>query len=260
MPSPTFSFFTKNRINSGSTFVMTSAPSISTSALFDRKRTPKLTSVGSDDVTDEVWQITFTGDVAKDISAILIDNHNIKSGNVKYWNGSSYVDFSPAISLSGNSDETSFFSFPQVSTSRLQFTFSTTFVVDAQKYVGEIMAFDLIGTPSRPPASFVISQKERSVIHETANGGNVYVFFGKKSKIKLTFSDASYSDIDLFLSLKELGDVFFIYPSGGEYEGVDIGLRMQDIYQVNYVNDFSPNLKSNILELNQSLALELQET
>jgi len=260
MATPTFSFHTKNRINSGSTFVMTSAPSISTSAIFDRKRNTKLTSVGSDDVTDEVWQITFTGDVAKNISAIMMDNHNIKSGNVKYWNGASYVDFSPAISLSGNSAATSFFSFAQVSTSRLQFTFETTIVADAQKYVGEIMAFDLIGTPSRRPSSFVISQNERSVIHETANGGNVYVFFGKKSKIKITFSDASYSDIDLFLTLKELGDVFYIYPSGGEYEGVDVGFRLQDIYQVNYVNDFSPNLKSNILELNQSLAMELQET
>lgn len=260
MPAPTFSFFTKNRINSGSTFVLTSAPSISTSALFDRKRSPKLASIGSNDATDEVWQITFIGDVAKNISAILMDNHNIKSGDIKYWNGSSYVNFSTPITLSGNAAETSFFSFTQVSTSRLQFTFSTTMVVNAQKYVGEITAFDLIGTPSRVPSSFVISQKERSVIHETANGGNVYVFFGKKSKIKLTFSDASYSDIDLFLSLKELGDVFFIYPSGGLYEGVDIGLRLKDIYQVNYVNDFSPNLKANVLEVNQSLALELQET
>ena len=260
MPTPTFSFFSKNRINSGSTYTLTSAQSSSFSALFDRKRKPYLSSFGSNDTTNEVWDITFDNNLNKNITSIVIDNHNIKSGNVKYWSGSAYVDFSPPIVLSGNYDTTSFFSFTKVSTSKLKFTFSTTMLVNDQKLVGEITAFELIGSPSTAPSSFVISQKERSVIHETASGGNVYVFFGKKSKIKIKFSDASYDDIDLFLQLKEFGDVFFFYPSGGLYEGLDIGLRIYDMYLVNYINDFSPNLKSNILEIRQSLELELQET
>lgn len=259
MTQPTFAFYTNNRINDYCTFTFTSALTTAAQYLYDRRRNYKLASVGSNDATPEVWVIEFQGGNAQTISAIFMDSHNIKSGNVQYWNGSSYVDFSTAISLSGNTDTTNFWTFNAVSTTKVRFTLNTTMIVDAQKYVGEIAIFNLLGVPESQPSSYVIRYRERSFEHTTATAGSVYVYFGKKASIDVTFSDASYNDVSLFETLKNLGEPFYFYPSGGLYEGVDIGLRIYDIFNVNYVNEFAPNLKSNLLEINQSVALELAE-
>jgi hypothetical protein len=255
--TPTFKFFTGNRLSDACTYTFTSALTSGAVYLYDRKRNYLLSSVGSNDATPEVWEITFPA--AKSISSIMIDNHNIKSGSCQYWNGSAWTSFSTAISLSANTATTSFFSFNEVSTLKIKFTFNTTMTANDQKRVGQIIAFNALGTPESAPSSYVINFKERSFQHQTATGGSVYVFFGKKAFLKVTFSDASYNDVALFSTLKELGEPFYFYPSGGLYSGLDTGLRIYDIYNVNYVNEFAPNLKSNVIELNQSVKLELAE-
>ena len=257
MSTPTFDFYTENRLDDTCTYSFTSANTSFSSYLYDRVRSTRLTSVGSNDATPEVWEITFAA--TKTISAIMLDNHNIKSGTIQYWNGSSYVNFSTAISLSNNTDTTNFFTFNQVSTTQIKLTLNTTQTVDAQKTVGEVMAIDYIGTPETLPSAFSVTYTERSVEHETATGGSVYVFFGKKAKIKITFSDASYTDMSLFETLKNLFSPFIIYPNGGAFAGQDIGFRIYDIFTVNYVNDFTPVLKANVLGVRQSLAMELRE-
>lgn len=259
MTTPTFSFYTNNKLNDDCTYTFTSASTSSAMYLYDRKRNYKLYSVGSNDATPEVWDIEFQSGNAQTISAIFMDSHNIKSGTIKYWNGSTFTDFSTAISLSNNTAETSFWAFNSVSTTKIRLTLNTTMTTNAQKVVGELVVFNLLGTPESQPSSYTIKYKERSFEHKTATAGSVYVYFGKKASINVTFSDATYSDVALFETLKNLGEPFYFYPSGGAYEGVDTGLRIYDLFNVNYVNEFTPNLKSNLLEINQSVALELNE-
>ena len=259
MSSPTFKFLTKNRLDDDATWVCTSASATLAKNLYDRKRATKLISAGSNDATPEVWTVTFINDIAITIDTIILDNHNIKAGNVQYWNGSAYVDFSTPATLSANAAATNVFTFTQISTSRLRFTFNTTQTVDAQKSVGEIYVLKTIGTPETAPSAFTISYQDRAIQHETATGGSVYILFGRKASIKVTFSDATYTDVNLFESLKELGESFVFYPSGGAYAGIDRGLRLQDIFEVNFVNDFAPVLKSNVIEVRQSVAMELKE-
>lgn len=249
-------FYRKNKINDGATFTFTSADETLASLIYDRKRTSRLSSVGSNDVTNEVWVIEF--DQASDIDTILIDNHNLKSGNVKYWNGSAYTNFSTTASWSTNADTTTLFEFNSVNTTKIQITMSTTMTVDAEKTVGEVYVLETIGSPQVAPSQISREFIEDSRSHKKSGGGNLYVFFGKKIQLDYRFSDADATDVALFESLKDLKEEFFIYPCAGDAQ-TDIGFRLQDIYLVNYTNTFKPEFRSNLMGLSTAISLKLEE-
>jgi hypothetical protein len=228
--------------------------------LYDKNRATKVFSVASNDTTPELWTIQFQAAMNQTIDAIFIDNHNIKSGNIKYWDGTAFVNFSTPVTWSNNTQTTSFFSFTSVATSKIQLTMNTTMIANAQKFVGQLMLLESIGAPQIPPSAFTISYIDKGHTHTTVTGGVVFILYGRKATIKLTFSDASYTDIDLFEGLKTLGEPFVFYPNGGAYSGQDRGFRLKDIYTVNYMNDFLPVLKSGVLDNNQTIMLELKET
>lgn len=249
-------FYNSNQIDSIATFTFTTANSALSSYLYDNDRTTKLPSIGSNDATTETYLIEFS--TSKTFDAVHIDNHNIKSGDVMYWNGFAYVDFSTAATWSSNSASSTFFSFNSVSTTKLRIRMNTTIIANAQKYIGEIRAFAIIGTVSANPTEASPEFIERSVQNQGAVGGNIYILFGKKYHVIMRFNDAPIADVLLFLSLKELGKSFYVYPGGGD-NNIDVGFRIQDIFLVNYVNPFSPAPKSNLLGVGSVIELELSE-
>lgn len=253
----TVKFYYKNKLNDSTTFTFTSISSASSSYLYDRQRSSKAISVGSNDATNEDIVMDFGGSVT--IDSILVDNHNIKSGSVQYWDGAAYTNFSTPATWSANVDTTSFFEFNSVSTSKIRLRATTTMVVNAQKYVGEIAVLESIGSPHADPASLTFTFSEDSRVHRLANGGTVYVLFGSKAAIELFFSDATVADIALFETLKYLGNPFYVYLCGGDQTLTDVGFRPRDLFLVNFIGEFSPKLKSNVLNMGQQLRMELAE-
>lgn len=251
-------FFTKNKLKDNCTYTFTSAIEAIASVLYDRDRATTLESVGSNDATPEVWDIEFAS--SQTIDTIIVDNHNVKSGGIQYWNGSAFVAFSTAATWSANALTTSVFSFNSVSTTKLRVTMNTTMVVDAQKSVGLIYAMETIGQPSAAPATLDIEFVEDSRSHKKASGGILYVYFGAKSILKYLFSDATVADVTLFLTIKNLGVEFFIWPCGAVASATtDVGMRVYDLYLVNYVNNFKPDFKSNVLGIGTRLAIDFKE-
>ncbi len=249
-------FFSENHIDDDSTLSFTSANTALASSLFDRDRTTKLISIGSDDVTPEVWEFTFGS--AQTIDRVYLDNHNIKSGAIKYWNGAAFVDFSPAISLSGNSDPTNYWEVSQISTLKIQITMDTTFVVDDQKSVGEFRVMEELGIVETNPIKADPKFPDKKINHKTGKGSSVYVSFGEPWNGDFNFSDASANDVTLFRTLKDRTEPFFIFPGGG-VDKTQIGFRLRDMYFVNYVNDFEPKIKGNIFDIGTAIKLELDE-
>jgi hypothetical protein len=251
-------FIDENQIDADATFVFTSASTALAKYLYDNDRTTQLTSSGSNDATPEVFTITFTS--AKTMDRIFVDNHNIKSGTLKYWNGAAYVDFSSAIAWSASATTSNFYEFNSVSTLRLQLTMNTTIVVNAEKVVGQLRGFAELGEVATNPSDFPVSFPEASVMHSTSKGGNVYVFFGSKFRTAMTFSDASDADVTLFETLKNLGTPFYVYPNGGQTTLTNRAFRTQDMYFVNYTNPFQPELKAGLLGINTVIEVILEET
>jgi len=250
-------FFDANVLNEDATYTLTSADSDLANYLYDRDRTTKLTSVGSDDVTDEVYLITFAS--AKTVDAIIVDNHNIKAGDIKYWNGAAYVDFSTAISYSGNTNSTDYHTFDSVSTERIQITMNTTQVVDAQKFIGQFYAFEELGTLTANPSSWSQSFPEASLNHTGADKGSIYVLFGKKYKCKMSFDNAVDADVTLIETLKNNGQSFFIWPCGSTTTFTDIGFRVQDIFFVNFTSPFNPQPRNDLLGVGTTLDVSMEE-
>jgi len=251
-------FYTENYINSRCTFVFTSATNSLSNRLYDNDRNLKLVSLSSNDTTDEIWTITFP--FAQEISSIFIDNHNIKSGTLKYWNGGSYVDFSTPISWSANTATTNIFSFTAISTTKIQLTMSTTIIANAQKCVGELRAFKLLGEFTNNPSGVSeLAFYKKQMLNETANGGNVQTIFGKKFKCTLDFDNAITVDVTLLETLSDRADSFYLHLCGGVITYTEPGFRIYDMFFVNYINDFAPLLRSNILGIGSEIQASFWE-
>ncbi len=254
-----FKFYTENYINNRCTFSFTSATNSLSNRLYDNSRDLKLISLGSNDTTDEVWTITFPYQV--DIDTIFIDNHNIKSGNLQYWNGSAFVDFSTPISWSGNIATTNIFSFTSVGISIIKLTMSTTQAANAQKYVGELRCMALIGEMQENPSSITdLTFYKKQVLKETSNGGNCQTIFGKKFKMTALFDHANPTDITLLETLNDRLNSFYLHPCGGITTYTEPGFRLQDMYFVNFVNDFKPLIRGDVLGIGSQIEVSFWET
>jgi len=250
-------FFGSNNVNADDSFSFTSATEANAEFLYDRSCSTKLQSSGSDDSTPEVWEITFPG--ARDIDRVLVANHNIKSGKIEYWNGSAYVAFSPAVTWSAETASTNYFEFTSVSITKIRLTMDTTQVVDAEKYVGELLVFKELGTVSRNPEKANPDYPESSKKYKTSQGGTTYVYFGSKLKIKLDFKQSPQADLTLFRALKDRASPFFVYLSGGQTGYTEEGYREQDIYYVNYINSLKYKLSSTLHGSGVDIKIELAE-
>jgi hypothetical protein len=254
-------FYTSNNININSSFSFTSASTILAKYLYDNNYLTKLTSSGSNDSTPEVLIITFPTVVAA--SSIFIGEHNIKSGNIKYSdnNQGSWKDFSTAIAYTNNTDTFNYHEFNEVQNiTDLRVTMNTTQVVDAEKYVSQLRLINLFGELITQPFNVEFAYRENSFFHNLSDGGNVYVQFGRKASIFLHFDDSDNTDVSLFRGLKDYFSPFYVYLNGGDSTQVQEPFRVQDMFLVNYINEYAPNIrKKSLLNAGTEIDVELQE-
>ena len=254
-------FYDTNELDSANTsYSFTSASSTLSGYLWDNNYNTRLISIGSDDVTDEVWIFSFTSAIT--IDAIYLGNHNIKSGNIQYSddNQGSWNDFPTAISLSNNSDTYNIYTFTETSgITDIRFTMSTTMSANAEKYCGQFRAFSLIYEMLSNPATDDFEEDENSRLHRLGDSGSVYVYFDGKYHNIFTFSDATDAEILQLKTLKDNKRPFYIFPGGGDTSITQYGWRIEDMFYVNYVNKFAPKLKNNILGINSVIEVEVLE-
>ena len=248
-------FLDINLIDEDTTFTFTSASTALANRLFDNQRTPQLVSSGSDDVTPEVWEFVFASNT---VDRIYIDNHNIDDGSIKYWDGFSFVDFSPAIAFSSNTDTTSYFEVTQVTTTRIQLIMDTTQIVDDEKRVGEFRVFNELGLVVVNPSNFRFEFDDIGPDLETSKGSNIHVSFSEKYRADIDFNDSDATDMTLFRSLKDRSNPFYIFPGGG-VDKTQEGFRLRDMFFVNFINNFTPELKSQLFDIGTVLNMEISE-
>src|SRR5688500_2818941 len=89
-------------------------------------------TTGSVDANNTTLTIDFSED--RVVSDILLLKHNFKAFTVKLWDGSTYQDFSPAISETTNTDSSNYYEVTSQETSRIQITITGTQTPDEDKY------------------------------------------------------------------------------------------------------------------------------
>ena len=249
-------FFGPNKIDENSTFTFTTANTNLSSSLYDRTRSTKLVSIGSTDLANEDWVIDFLA--PKIFNRLYVDNHNIKSGEIQYWDGAAYQAFSTPATWTGNAAATSYFEFNSVTSSKIRLRATTTIIANAQKYVGELAAFLEIGTIGANPVGFEPEFIDKSIANQGATGGNIFILFGTKYHATLNFTDADATDTALLYTLKTLGTSFYIWPCGGVGQ-TDHGFRLQDIFFVNFINFFAPRLVGSVYGIASMISMEVAE-
>ena len=256
-----FKFYTENKLDDNGTYSFTSADEDLANYLYDNNYSTRLLSVGSNDTIDEVYIITLGS--TSTISAVGLFNHNLKDFDVKYSddNQITWYDFSVPINETTNTDAYNFYSFTEVSSvTDIKLTGYTTQIANQQKSIGQFRAIDLIGEVSTNPYNIDISYNENSVIHPLSDGGNVYVQFGSKIYMMIDFDNATEADLVIFRELKNRYAPFFAHPNGGLSTRTQEPFRVQDMFLVNYINPYSPNLKNGyLLDIGTEISLELQE-
>jgi len=252
-------FLGTNQLDGSNTsYSFTSASATLSTYLYDYDFNTKLTSSGSDDVTPEVYTASFTSTIT--IGRIFVANHNIKSGNLQYSddNQSSWKDFSTAISWSANTDTYNFYEFNEVSgITDLRLTMNTTISANAEKYVGQLIASSEIGELAANPNGLEFEYAENSRIHPTSKGGATYVQFGQKAHMTLSFTDASDADVTILRTLKQRRNPFWVYLNGNDTTKTQEPFRTQDMWLVNYINPYRPNIKNNVVGIGTMIDVEL---
>ena len=147
-------FFTRSKcLFQDGTDINASTGQDSASFCIDRNPITYWRSVGSNDVTTEELEIVFTENMTFD--RILLLDHNFKGYNIQYFSGGTYVHFSNVVGISGAmanitetafDQDTSYYEFTQVTTSKIRIQILTTQVVDQEKYLNQAIVCSEIGT------------------------------------------------------------------------------------------------------------------
>jgi hypothetical protein len=221
-------FLTVNRVDSFTTLTVSSGAT-SKASLYDRTFSTQWQSVGSSDVVTETIEVIWPGVVTMDRISVL--GHNLKEFNVQYWDGGGYVDFSTPINETVNTTTDNFYSFNSVSTLKIKLSATKTIIANAQKQIGELLAYqehfsisdDDMPDQENPIAHF------RQTEHEKVNGGSVIVIESLTSKYQNTFSfnNVPKTTRDYIEWLKNQNASFWFMPDDSEVE---------DQYYCNMIN------------------------
>lgn len=264
-------FFNKNNIdldNTDATITVTDATATDTGQsivdlMRNRNNTSGWLTTGSNDAANTT--LVFDMIDEKQVSDIMVVKHNLKAFTIKYWNGLSYVDFSTPINETTNTEETNYYSFTEVSTTRIQLVITGTQVVNEDKIIRQFIITNKLLTGQLTGWPLI-----RSPRHNTSK--QISKMLSGKVNIVETTGAFSFSlevrnwNIDADLNIIE--EIYFgrkgvlISLSGGDdlqFSHRRIGYRKEDIYLVRAINDYSPEWVSGIYTNGLKIKMNLHE-
>lgn len=259
-------FFDTNQLDDENTsYTFTSASTSLSNYLWDNNKYTKLQSSGSNDSTAEEWEFSFTSTITVD--AMQMVTHNIKNFDIEYSlnNGSTWAYFYDVVNegytgYAGNTATSNYFDVTQVTgITDIKLTLYTTIVANNEKYMGQFRILEDIFEISKNPSRNNSEYEENSRLHRLGDSGNVYIYFGDKYHDTFLFTDATDTDITNLRNLKQRKEPFFILPGGGDTSLTQEPFRIEDMFYVNYINNFAPKLKRNLIGIGTAIEMEVLE-
>lgn len=269
-------YFDQNKalLDFGTTITASSATASANFAI-DRNPFTFWRSVGSSDSVTETLIITF--DTSVTLDRIHLVDHNFKSFTIKYDLASVFTDFTTVIGLDGAlgggiteatfTDGTAYYEFDQVTTTRIEIAITLTQVVDAEKFISQIIATTELGTFVGFPILKSITESRNSRVKKMLSGRSNVAKSLETASFRLDFKNyppGLTADLDLAFALFDREAPFLVWLSGGR-RGTDFftytlrGFRLKDILQMQVGRDFKVSYSKNVYLIQVNLQLSLVE-
>ena len=205
-------------------------------------------SSGSSDASTEEIEVEFT---STEINRILLLGHNLKGYNIQYDVSGVWTDFTSVVGLDGSlasvvetafADNTSYYEFAAVTTTKIRIQATTTQVADAEKYIGQIIVCTELGTFAGYPEVKKITHDRNARVVKTISG-----FYNVQKSLEVPSFDFEFSDypssstysadLDLVMTLQDREDPFLVWLCGGRrgsnyFKYTLRGWRLRDLYQM----------------------------
>jgi len=258
-------FFNKNFADFEKTYVTVTASEGQDAAAYilDRSNRTAWGTAGSVDASNTTLEINM-GDVGT-IDSILLLKHNFKNFLIQYWDevGAAWTGFAVAINPTNCTDESSYFNFASVQTSKIKITIYGTQVANSEKTLCQFIATSIIGQLAGWP---VISKPiiGRNLIQQKLLSGKSRImqsvgFYAASLGVECLSSDADMTIIERLFNASE---GFLFWPCGGsetQFRSVRQGYRLEDIYLCRCKNEGSPEWRSGLYTTGMKIKLDLLE-
>ncbi len=218
-------------------------------------------TTGSADANNTTYTVDF-GQL-RDIDTIVMIIHNFKAFTIKYWNGSSYVNFSTPIAETVNAAETNFYHFNTTTTSKIQLIITGCMVVDMDKFLYQFIVTTRIGQLTGWP---VISGHNVSVnrtINQMLSGkASIYENVGYFSCNLSVEAWGIASDLAIIEELYGATEGFLMSLCGGDdsqFRSKRIGYRLQDLFLMKCTNEYSADYLNGLYKSGVFISVDLTE-
>lgn len=238
-------FFRKNEADYSNTTMTVTASQNNEFAMraLNRSNLSSWVTTGSVDADNTTFEVDFHE--PRNLDSILLVNHNFKNYTIQYYNGSSYVDFTPAINVSNGVLITSFFQFTQVAVEKVKLTITGTQVANSDKQLYQFIMTTQLGQFLGNPVISNLVHNQNKVMAQMLSGRmNINKNLGGTSFDLAVAVWKIASDIALIQNLYASVEGFLVWLSGGDESQFSLsvsGYRLQDIVLMQCKNDLSPD-------------------
>lgn len=201
--------------------------------------------------------------VGRDVSDILLVKHNWKAFTIKYWNGTTYVDFSTPIAETVNDDETTHFQFDSVETQKLRIIITAAQTLNADKELYQLIVTEQIGLLNGWPVIKNPTHDRNKKISKMLSGKvNVIESLGSfQCDLEVT-NWKNQADLTVIEEIYFRREGVLIWLCGGDEDQFSMelqGYRLEDIFLVRPTNSYEPEWAKGIYTSGVKLKIALQE-
>jgi len=205
-------------------------------------------TTGSTDASGTTFEVDLID--ARDLTDIILVKQNFKDYTIKKFDGVSFVDFTPAISVTGNTLETKRHEVTKEAIQKILITITATMVADDDKIMSQLILTEkigqLVGFPEIKKPTISQNRKRNRMLSGKFNINQQVGGFSMDLKWivnKLT------NDLTIIEDLYNKREGFLVWPSGGDedqflFQGE--GYRLEDIFLMKTANEYRPELRKSL--------------
>jgi len=249
--------YTKNYVTDESVIIV-SSNSAESDNIRDFDKTSVWESSGQDDDTDEASiEVQFreaNADISRDLTRVILLNHNFKDISVDYWTGSAWSSLTTA---SNQSTSNAILTFSSQATERIRVRCLETQTADQEKQLGQLIACDLQFDIGSGILEYYVNYRERAYEHELGDGSIVKTYIkhspyrSGKYGARVMFRFITESQLESLRLIKEAGSAFLWHPESDD--------RIDEIYYVHWANPFTYQYTSKFKGAGFDLNMQLKE-